>query len=239
VRALAAAAAHARAVEQLAAGGLAHALRTPGATDDPAVVAALDFVRERVALLLAAARGLGLPAERAQLCQERLDAALPSESAQKLTRARAGALLDALADAERALGEARALSPGPTAAERLALRDAASERGVALEVEPRGASIDAGFAFEGGRAALTAAGQEGLDHIAALLRSHPHGPVVIEADRPSPGSLGARRAAALAAFLARVVAPARVQQQSAAGALRILLPAYGLPVIGDAPTTAE
>jgi hypothetical protein len=85
-------------------------------------------------------------------------------------------------------------------------------------------------------ARLTREGRKQLGHIQALLRSHPHGPVRIEAHAPlrlagMRGSLAKKRAAAVR----RLLGSDRVQVDSSAAALvdddsvDIVFSAYVLP----------
>jgi len=195
---------------------------------------AAEVLRTRARLILAAAVALQLPRGRA--APAALMTLMSSGPVGKGTaRARLAAARTALERAESALGEARALSAGPSAQERTALLELARERGLDPQETARGvvfALPDALRAARGGRAA-----RAWLWRIGAVLRAHPHGPVQLEVAQGANANAGARRSASvdgerIAALLATVARRERVSaiDPSAGSDALLVLPAYAAPV---------
>jgi hypothetical protein len=185
---------------------------------------AADVLRGRARIMLAAALALQLPAERAAI----VTAALAPRAAKRTAvqhLADAGAALER---AERALGEARALSPRPSRQERAALLELATERGLEAQVTGRGVV----FALPHGQPSDREV-RIWSSRVAAVLRAHPHGPVQLEVVPAAGESAAARRSGAargarIAALLAAGAARERlsVRELSAGSNARLVLPAY-------------
>jgi hypothetical protein len=195
---------------------------------------AADVLRARGRLVLTAAIALGLPAERAAA----VAAGLAPRGDQRTARQRLAGALAALARAESALGEARALHGGPTPDERSALLELARERGLDPQETARGVVF--ALPAELADARLGREARAWLLRIAAVLRAHPHGPVQLEvAPGPGPasaadGSAPARRSAApgarIVVLLATVTARKRLAltESSAGSGAALVLPAYAV-----------
>jgi hypothetical protein len=187
----------------------------------------------RAQLTLAAALALGLEAPRGQAAREAIERAqrMPQASA---TNGRLEAARAALEAAERAVGEARALRPGPSRQEQQALLEMAAERGVPAALDARGLVLDLTGAMAPRGSALTPRGRKLLEHVGAIARAHPHGVLRVEIDAKP-----AQRARALIDALAKHVEPARVQLGESAlpdpARIFIVLLAYGDPQ----PTSAQ
>jgi hypothetical protein len=230
----------ARACEQLAwalqraeADALGDAVR--GRALDEQRAQAAEVLRGRARIVLAAAVARQLPAERAAAVAAEL---APRAGARTAIQRLADAS-DALARAERALGEARALSEGPSRQERAALLELAHERGLTSHETERGVV----FPLPLGQASaqLDRDARIWSRRIAAVLRAHPHGPVQLEVVPRAGASAAARRSAAargerLAAVLAASSARERVSvhELSAGSNAALVLPAYAAQ--GPAPT---
>lgn len=171
-----------------------------------------DVLQQRATLVLAAASALGLADAERERAQAALDAAAPVRGggAGRLARAR-----DALEAAERALGEARTAAPGPSPEETASLVAACRERGLACELLERGFAVGLAAAFAPGSKAPSVGGRRQLEHVAALARAHPHGPLAIEvfAESATPAArrLAAERARRVAAALAGAGARVRIE----------------------------
>jgi hypothetical protein len=131
----------------------------------------------RVQLSLAAAAGMGASEtsrQRAEVALESARAAKPG-TVDALNKAQ-----QAQALADLALGEARAISPAPTAAQTTSLLAAATERGMPSGVTERGVVMELASLFAPAARTLTARGRSVLEHVQSLLRAFPHGQVQLE-----------------------------------------------------------
>jgi hypothetical protein len=215
----------ARALQRAEADGLGDGAPARGL--DESRLQAAEVLRVRARIVLAAAVALALPAERASTVAAALaQRPVRRTPAQGLREARA-----ALELAERALGEARALSAGPDAQERAALLELARERGLEPSETVRGVVFALPNALGGAR--LERDARIWLSRIGAVLRAHPHGPVQLEVVPDADSSAEARRAASargarIATLLAAGTARERlsVRELSAGSNAALVLPAY-------------
>jgi len=145
---------------------------------EPAHAEVAAWLASRAELTLAAARALGLAEADAAAAEAALLRARKAKKERRLEDAQA-----ALAAAERAVGDARALRPAATGDERDALLEMATERSLSATRDPRGVVLELRAAFTPGTAKLTGAGRAQLAHLLAIARAHPHGPIHIEATR--------------------------------------------------------
>lgn len=187
-------------------------------------------LRERTALLVAAARALGARAEPI----ERVDTALRASRAER-DPIEALRLADrAHAEAMRVLGAARAEGPAPGRDAARALAEAAELADLSALSLESGVAVEAAGLFGGSGSRLSDAGRARAGRMARLLLAHPVGPVQVQVQVARAGSgaqrLALQRAEALVRFLS---------QQEGVDADR--LSAAGLPasMASDPPVDAS
>lgn len=162
---------------------------------------AAAVLRARTRLAMAAARALGADDEALAEANAGLDASEGASDPLAAVSHADGARHAALG----ALGGARASFEGPGDDGPSTLAEAARAEGFTVVSLPEGLALEGDGVFRGASASVARSAADIVDRLASLIESHPHGPVLVQAQVAQQGQVGDRLAERRAEALRRAL----------------------------------